>query len=312
MTAPTVAVVGAITRDDIETPAAAAREELGGSAVYAALAAALLGPVQIVSVVGDDAPLWWLERMAGRGIDVSGVRVVPGATFHWGCRYRANLEDRDTLFVRPGVFDDTPIVAPRETAAVAHLFLSSSVAAQNRAAMAAYRDRRLTMLDTIEREIVQARAALLETIAEVDVVSINEAEARMLLGVEGPLARAEVATRTLAMLREWGAETLLLKHGPEGITLADAGGLRTVAAARAARVTDPTGAGDVFGGAALAALAAGASLEEAARWGSATASFVVEAFGAARLWEIDRADVERRVAALPAATPLPAAGSAVP
>ena len=107
-------------------------------------------------------------------------------------------------------------------------------------------------------------------------------------------------------LTRLGAQTLLLKHGPGGVTLADARGLRRVAAARAARVVDPTGAGDAFAGAALAALARGASLEDAVRWGCATASFVVEAFGMARLWEIGRGDVERRAATIPAAAPLPA------
>ena len=304
-TAP-VAIVGAVTFDDIATPAGAVQGELGGSAPYAALAASLLGPVQLVSVVGDDAPPAWLERLAGRGIDVSGVRVVPGPTFHWSCRYHPNLEDRDTVSVRPGVFDDTPIVAPRDAGRVAHVFLSSSVAAQNQAAMAAYRGRRLTMLDTIEREVVGARAALLETIAGVDVVSINDSEARLLTGTSATMSRADLATRTLALLTRLGAQTLLLKHGPGGVTLADARGLRRVAAARAARVVDPTGAGDAFAGAALAALARGAALEDAVRWGCATASFVVEAFGMARLWEIGRGDVEQRAATIPAAAPLPA------
>ncbi len=301
-----VAIVGAVTFDDIATPAASVRRELGGSAPYAALAASLLGPVQLVSVVGDDAPPAWLDRLAGRGIDVSGVRVVPGPTFHWSCRYRANLEDRDTVFSRPGTFATARLEAPHDAARVSHVFLSSSDAEQNRAAIAAYRGRRLTMLDTIEGEIVRARPALLDTVAEVDIVSINDSEARLLIGASGTMPRADLATRTLALLTRLGAQTLLLKHGPGGVTLADARGLRRVAAARAARVVDPTGAGDAFAGAALAALARGASLEDAVRWGCATASFVVEAFGMARLWEIGRGDVERRAATIPAAAPLPA------
>lgn len=300
-----VTIVGAIAFDDIATPTARVQRVLGGSAVYAALAASLLGPVRVVSVIGDDAPDTWLERLAERGVDGSGVRVARGATFHWSCRYQDNMEDRETLFSRPGVFTRTPLAVSPAAARSSHVFLTASDAAQNQAAIAQIGSRRLTMLDTIEKEIRQKRAALLATVAACEIVSINAAEARLLIGAGATMGVAAVASRTLALLRSHGATTLLLKHGPGGVTIADGEGLRRVPAVPGVTVVDPTGAGDSFAGATLAALAGGAELEAAVRWGCATASFTVEAFGAERLWTLGAEEVEARAASIGPARPVP-------
>lgn len=293
-----VAVVGAIAFDDIATPAEAVERVLGGSAPYAAVAAALLGPVHVTSVVGEDLPEAWLDRLAACGVDVGDVQRVPGPSFHWACRYRANLVDRDTVFSRPGVFTETPLRVTGAATSASHVFLTASDAAQNRAALGRMQGRRLTMLDTIEREITQKRAGLLANVAEADVVSINESEARM-LAVVGPEAdRSEVAVRTQQLLQTHGAETLLLKHGPEGVSIVDTTGVRRIPAVRDIRLVDPTGAGDSFAGAALSALSSGATLEEAVRWGCAVASFAVEGFGLDGLWKANRSDVEQRAAGL--------------
>lgn len=297
-----VAVVGAIAFDDIATPGAAVERVLGGSASYAAVAAALLGPVHVTSVVGEDLPEAWLDRLSDRGVDVRDVQRVLGPNFYWSCRYRANLEDRDTVFSRPGVFTTTPLRVAGAATSASHVFLTASDAAQNRAALGRMPQRRVTMLDTIEREIVEQRGALLANVAEADVVSINEAEARMLAGVEPEADRAEVAARTGALLRGHGAETLLLKHGPDGVSIVDRSGMRRVPAVPDARVVDPTGAGDSFAGAALSALDSGETLDDAVRWGCAVASFAVEGFGLEGLWTLDRSSVEKRAVALSAPT----------
>ncbi|PZC43582.1 MAG: Sugar or nucleoside kinase, ribokinase family [Chloroflexi bacterium] len=306
-----VTIVGAIGFDDIATPTACVRGVLGGSASYAALAASVLGPVHVVSVVGADAPPEWLARLAGRGIDVSGVQVAPGPSFHWSCRYHDNLEDRATVFSRPGVFRETPLQVPEAAAGASHVFLTASDASQNWAAIRQLGDRRVTMLDTIEGEIRLHREALLETIGESDIVSINASEARLLIGAGEGMPGDAVARATLALLMDRGARTLLLKHGPGGVTIADGEGLRRVGAVAEVGVVDPTGAGDSFAGANLSALAAGAGLDEAVRWGCATASFAVEAFGPEGLWALAARDVERRAAMIAPGTIACAEGGGV-
>ena len=293
-----VAVVGAIGFDDLSTPAGSVERVLGGSAAYAAVAAALLGPVRVVSVVGEDLPVAWLERMAARGVELAGVQVAPGRSFHWSCRYRENLEDRETVFTRPGVFGVAPLVVPPDAARASHVFLTAGDPAQNRTALGQFQARRLTMLDTIQREIVQQREPFLASVAEADVVTINESEGRLLTGLGDAADAGAVARETQALLASHGAATLLLKHGPAGVTIADGAGRRRIPAVAGLRVLDPTGAGDTFAGAALSALEGGASLEEAVRWGCATASFAVEGFGVEGLWAADRAAVEQRMSGL--------------
>ena len=297
-------MVGAITFDDIATPVAKVEKVLGGSAAYVAVAAALLGPVRVVSVVGEDLPTAWLERLQGRGVDLDGVQVVPGRSFHWSCRYGTDLEDRETVFTRPGVFSTVPVVVPRAAAAASHVFLTSGDPVQNRAAIGQFRSRRVTMLDTIEREIEHQRDEFLASIEEADIVTLNEAEARLLVGPQAPAGGAPwsglgtAAMRTLRLIEEHGAGTLLLKQGPAGVTIVDGQGARRLPAVADVAVVDPTGAGDTFAGGVLSALRVGASLEEAVRWGCAVASFAVEGFGLEGLWPMDRAAVEQRAAAL--------------
>ncbi|MEE9277627.1 MAG: PfkB family carbohydrate kinase [Dehalococcoidia bacterium] len=273
-----IAVVGALAFDDIETPAAAVRDVLGGSAAYVALAAALLTPVHVISVVGDDCPPERLEPLRRPGVDLAGVSVVPGRTFRWSCRYGADLDRRDTLRTDPGVFRSAAVRVPASAAGATHVFLTTGEPRQSRAALPAFSRRQVTMLDTIEREILHERAALLESLRQADIVSINEAEAALLRGHApgGADAAAEVTQR---FLRAYGPSTLLLKRGPRGVDVVQDGTRTRIAAVPEVTVVDPTGAGDSFAGGTLSALARGASLDDAARWGCAVASFAVEGFG---------------------------------
>ena len=285
----TIAIVGAVSFDDIETPHGAAQAVLGGSAAYAAVAAALLRPAHIISTAGDDLPVASLASLQAHGVRTDGIQIVPSPSFRWHCRYHADLEHRDTLHTDPGVFATTRITVPASAAQATHLFLTSGEPAQNRAALAEFPARKLTMLDTIEREIRDERDALLDVLAQADIVSINVEEAGQLIGA--PVQDAEAIYRFIA---DHGPQTVLLKRGPAGAELLDSHVHMTIPAIPDLHVVDPTGAGDTFAGAALSALACGAPLPDAVRWGCAMASFTVEAFGLDGLLRATREDVTAR------------------
>ena len=287
-----IAVVGALTFDTIETPAGRATRVLGGSAAYAALAASLLAPAHIVSVVGDDFPSQTWAALQSRGIGLESVITAPGPTFSWHCRYHANMEDRDTLFTDTGTFGRVPVEVRPQAAAASHVFLTSGHPWQNQTALPGFHQRRLTMLDTIEREVLEERAALLDIMRAADLVSINESEAALLTGsAAGDMDAGALATR---LLSEYGVPALLLKAGPRGALVAQAGRRVQIPAVPGIRALDPTGAGDSFAGGVLSALACGAPLDDAVRWGCAVASFTVEAFGPEALFGLRRADVRAR------------------
>ena len=296
-----LAVVGAVALDDIATPAGGVRGVLGGSASYAAAAAALLTEAHIVSVVGDDLPASTFDPLRARGVHLEGLCRVPGATFRWGCRYQANLEDRETLFTEPGTFATATIAVPAAAARATHLVLTAGEPRQNRAALAAFAHRRLTLFDTIERELREQRRQLLEILAHVDIVSINAAEVALLLGANAaatPTDPAALAQAGHGFLAARGPGTLLLKRGAQGADVIDAAGRTTIGAFPAPAVVDPTGAGDAFLGGVASALLRGAPLPDAVRWGCAVASFTVEAFGLAGLLGASREGVAERAAQL--------------
>ena len=287
-----IAVVGALTFDTIETPAGQASRVLGGSAAYAALATSLLAPAHIVSVVGDDFPPQTWAALRSRGIGLESVITAPGPTFFWHCRYHANMEDRDTLFTDTGAFGRVPVEVRPQAAAAAHVFLTSGHPWQNQTALPGFGRRHLTMMDTIEREVVEERAALLEIMRAADLVSINEAEAALLTGAGA--GTADAGALATQLLTEYGVPTLLLKAGPRGAMVAQAGHRVQIPAVPGVRALDPTGAGDSFAGGVLSALACGAPLDDAVRWGCAVASFTVEAFGPEALFALRREDVSAR------------------
>jgi sugar/nucleoside kinase (ribokinase family) len=290
---PTIAVVGALALDEIETPRGAIRGALGGSCAYVALAASLLAPIEIITVIGDDTPSDFLDPFKDRAIGLSSVRQLPGETFRWGCRYHDEFEGRDTLYTKTGVFRAHPIELAAAARQASHLFLTAGQTDQNRRALAQCGQRTLTMLDTIEREVMDERETLLAMLPEVDIVSVNEYESGILSGAADASASAQHA-----FVAQHGAPTLLLKQGPRGVHLLTEANQIQIPAVADIHVVDPTGAGDSFAGGVLGALASGASLEDAARWGCAVASFTVGAFGVTDLARVTVDDVRARATSI--------------
>ena len=158
---PLIAVVGALALDEIETPHGSVRDALGGSCAYVALAASLLAPIEIVTIIGEDAPTDFLDPFQDRAIGLSSVRRLPGETFRWGCRYHEDLESRDTLYTETGAFGTHEVELAPPARQASHLFLTAGQTDQNRRALAQCEQRTTTMLDTIEREVVEKAPRLI-------------------------------------------------------------------------------------------------------------------------------------------------------
>lgn len=292
-----VLIVGSVALDDIKTPRAERCGLLGGSASYAAVAASFFSPVRMVGIVGEDFPTEHLDFLRARGVDLDGLQVAPGQTFRWSGEYMEDLNCRRTLSVALNVFENfqpslpshyrqTPVVLLGNIApALQHLVLDQTEAPGFVAA------------DTMDLWIQTARAELVELLRRVDLLILNDSEARELAG-ENHLVRA--GRRLLGL----GPRYVAVKKGEHGCLLfAHDGALFACPAYPLEDIHDPTGAGDTFAGALAGYLAALGrpprfeDLREAILRGTVLASFNVEAFSLERLRALDRPQVEERLAA---------------
>ncbi len=289
-----ILVVGSVAYDTVETPRERRERQLGGSASFFALAAGADADVRVVAVVGDDFAPRDLALLASRGVDISGIVRASGASFHWSGRYHDDFVERDTLATELGVFANFQPVIPAAWRDTEYLFLANIHPALQAEVLAALTGPRLVVLDTMNLWIETTRAALLAVLRQVDVVLLNDSEARLLTG-ERSLAAAAEAVRGL------GPERVVIKKGEHGALFFGRDSHLAVPAVLLPEVVDPTGAGDSFAGGFLASLArAGATRNDpdgpfraAMVDGTVAASFCPEAFSVGGL--LDRTpDVERR------------------
>jgi sugar/nucleoside kinase (ribokinase family) len=287
-----VTVVGSVAFDTIETPMGRAERVLGGAATHFAVAASYFAPVHLIAVVGDDFPAAERQYLASRGIDLANLEQRTGRTSFWHGRYHEDVNVRDTLVFDPGVFAG---FAPRldEAARRApYVFLGTIDPLLQRSVLEQCGAPALVGLDTIDYYINGARAALGAVLPRVDLLVVNDGEARLLAG-EANVVRA--ARRLLAE----GSRRVLVKRGEYGAILFSPESVFAVPAYPLEEVFDPTGAGDAFAGGLFGHLAATgdrseAGLRRAIVYGSVLASYVVEDFGGRRLRTLTRDDVERR------------------
>ena len=287
-----ITVIGSVAFDTLETPAGRADDELGGAATHFAVAASFFAPVSLVAPIGPDFPREAREYLVGRGIDCAGLVERPGRTFRWHGRYHEDMNKRDTVHLDLGVFAD---FTPRLDDAARHapyVFLGTIDPSLQREVLAQLDGPRLVGADTMTHWIDEARAPLEALLAGLDVLLINDEEAR-LLAREDNLVRA--ARRILAL----GAKRVIVKRGEYGAILFSPGSVFAVPAFPLEQVFDPTGAGDSFAGGLIGHLAATGDVDEpnlrrAIVYGTVLASFVVEDFGGRRMRTLTRDDVERR------------------
>ena len=302
---PRIVVTGTIGLDTVETPFGKVEAALGGSASYFALAASLYAPVSIVSVVGEDFPARYRELLTRRRIDLTSVARLPGQTFRWGGRYRYDLNTRDTLFTDLNVLTEFRPVLKEAERSAPYVFLANVDPVLQAQALDQARQPRLTMLDTMNLWIEHSREALTEVLRRVDVVLVNDEEAREYTGEYSVFKAARA-------IRDLGPRIVIVKRGEYGAILASDGGYFFLPGYPLEDPRDPTGAGDSFaggflgylasedvtlpeaGGAALAQHPSMASIRRALVHASVVASFAVEQFSVEALVELTPEQVRTR------------------
>ena len=288
-------VVGSVALDSIFTPFGETADALGGSAVYFSVAGSLLHPVQVVGVVGGDYPVHELEALATRGIDWSGVERADGESFRWKGKYSYDLQSRETLETRLGVFAQFQPKIPEAFRAAEYVFLGNIDPELQIGVLEQVKRPKLVVCDTMNYWIQGKREQLLELLARVDLLMVNDSEARELSG-DWNIHRAG-----RWILRQ-GPGRVVIKQGEYGALLIEPTRTFYVPAFPLETVFDPTGAGDAFAGGFMAYLARTGSLSEdnlrrAMVYGAAMGSYAVEQFGIRAFERITLAEVETRVRA---------------
>ncbi|MBK7944645.1 MAG: bifunctional hydroxymethylpyrimidine kinase/phosphomethylpyrimidine kinase [Flavobacteriales bacterium] len=288
--------VGTVAFDRIETPFGVAEKTVGGAATYISLAASVfLDKMGLVSVVGDDFPQEVMKEMRERGVDLAGLEVLKGKeSFFWAGRYHYDMNTRDTLETRLNVLLDLDPNLPEEYRQAPYVMLGNLDPGVQEKVLDQMNDRpALVVMDTMNFWMDSAMPKLKEVIARVDVLTINDAEARQLSG-EHSLVKA--AAKILAM----GPKYLVVKKGEHGALLFNNDRIFFAPALPLEEVVDPTGAGDTFAGGFIGYLArtkdhSFENMKRAIIVGSALASFTCEKFGIERLLEVSREDIDARI-----------------
>jgi sugar/nucleoside kinase (ribokinase family) len=287
-----ILVVGSVAYDTVETPAGRRERVLGGSASFFAVAASFFSPVNLVGVVGDDFGEAQLAAFRGRPIDLAGLERTTGKTFHWQGRYSQDLNSRDTISTDLNVFEFFQPKIPAAYRRSELVFLGNIDPLLQREVLAQVEKPRVVACDTMNYWIKGKPDELRETLARVDVLLINDQEARELSG-EWNLVKAARA------IRRMGPQTLVVKKGEHGVLLFGHESCFAAPALPLETVVDPTGAGDTFAGGFMGYLASApelhdAALRQAVVMGSTLASFCVEAFSLDRLLTLTRPQIEAR------------------
>lgn len=290
-------VVGSMAFDSIRSPFGEVERVVGGSATYFSLAASCLVPVRLVSVVGQDFPEATIRMLASRSVDTRGLVVAEGKTFHWEGYYEYDLNTAHTVRTELNVFRDFAPVLPEEYRETPYLFLGNIAPTLQLEILRQVRGPKLVALDTMNYWIENDREALREVIGKVDVLLVNEGEVRMLTGEYNLVKAAHT-------VMGWGPMRVVIKRGEYGVLHLSDGAIFAAPAYPLETIFDPTGAGDSFAGGFMGYLASrdGTDLTEmdyrmATMYGSAIASYTVEAFSTRRLESLTLAEIEARLGA---------------
>ncbi|HET7229308.1 MAG TPA: PfkB family carbohydrate kinase [Longimicrobium sp.] len=288
-----ILVVGSVALDTVETPFGRADDALGGSATFFSAAASLFGPVQLVGVVGSDYPVDALGFLAERGVDLSGVEKAEGESFRWSGVYSYDLNSRETLETRLGVFAEFQPKIPAEFRDAEWVFLGNIDPELQLNVLEQVHAPKFVACDTMNLWIDIKREGLLKLLERVDLLLVNDAEARQLSG-EHNLSRAA------RWILDRGPRYLIIKKGEHGAILFTPHTVFFAPGYPLEEVFDPTGAGDAFAGGFMGYLAqCGKSdegdLRRAVIYGSVLGSFAVEKFSVERFRNLTVDEIEERV-----------------
>ena len=291
-------VVGSIAFDAVETPAGSRDRLLGGAAVHFSIASSQLAETRIVGPVGDDFGDAEYAILHARGVITDDVEHIPGGrTFFWAGRYHRDINQRDTLKTDLNVFEDFRPKLSEAARAAEVVFLANIQPELQREVREQCAAARFVAMDSMNLWIDIAHEELLATIATVDCLVLNDAELKQLTD-EPNLIRAAHAALDL------GPRAVIAKQGEYGSALITRDGFFGLTAYPTRDIVEPTGAGDTFAGGLMGYLASrdghvdDATLRRAMAYGTACASFNVEGFGSERLYRLERAEIDARVAEL--------------
>jgi sugar/nucleoside kinase (ribokinase family) len=284
--------VGSIAFDSIRTPYGETEEILGGSATFFSVTASWFTSVSVVAVVGEDFGEQHFQVFRERSIDTAGVERVPGRTFRWKGEYTGDMNQAHTLETQLNVFENFVPKIPAAYLDTQYLFLGNILPALQLNVRRALPNLRASALDTMNYWIQGMPEDLAKVLATVEILLINEGEARM-------LSKQHNLKKAAEKIKKLGPRVVVIKRGEHGATLFGPESIFTVPAYLLDEVYDPTGAGDTFAGGFMGHLArtgdlSDANLRRAAVYGSVMGSFAVEEFGVGRLLRLTPGEIESR------------------
>lgn len=287
-------VVGSVALDTIETPFGKADDALGGSATFISAAASFfMKEISLVGVVGSDFPKEHIAFLAGKGINLDGLQIIEGGkTFRWSGRYHFDLNTRDTLDTQLNVFENFNPIIPEAAKNAEYVVLGNIHPALQLQVLDQVKNPKLVIADTMNFWISGAYDQLVKTLARVDLLSINDSEAR-------ELAKEHNLVKAARKIMEMGPHTLIIKKGEHGALLFTSDSIFSAPAYPLEDIFDPTGAGDTFMGGFIGYLAKHDKLDldhlkRAVIYGSTLASYSVEKFSLERLQNLTSKEIESR------------------
>ncbi len=289
-----VLVAGTVTLDTIQTPTKKVEDVLGGSGVYSSVAASFFGtPTRLVGVIGDDFPQDYTDFLQSRGICLDGLtRIADGKTFRWGGRYADDFNVRDTLFTELNVVANFHPVLPDTYKDTTFLFLANDPPQLQLSIIEQVSNPKLVVCDTMDFWINEEREALEKTIERVDILILNDSEAKLLTGESNLLRAAREILR-------YGPKRAIIKKGEHGAISMTEASFFSAPAYPLTDVTDPTGAGDSFAGGLIGYLASVGDVSEGSirkgmMYGTVVASFNIEDFSINRQKSVQFPEIEAR------------------
>src|SRR5258708_378485 len=288
-----VLIVGSTALDSIKTPKAENPRLLGGAASDAAVAASFFSPVKLIGVVGDDFPRRYVQLYKRHRIDLEGLQILPGKTFHWSGEYEANMSNRRTLLTELGVFENFTATLPNAQQASPFVLLANIAPSLQIHVLNQMRRPKFVAADTMDLWLNIALPDLLQLLKRLDAFVLNDSEAHQLTKEENVFA-------ALKKIHKLGPKYVIIKKGSHGSLLSGPQGFFICPAYPLHKVVDPTGAGDSFVGGMMGHLAAAKggidqNIRRAMIYGSVVASFCCEGFGLTRTTKVTRKQIEHRV-----------------
>lgn len=291
---PDIVIVGSLALDNIATPYATRKNVLGGSVSFACAAASYFAKCGMVAVAGGDFPNTYMTKLRKFGIDLKGLQIARGRTFRWSGVYERDFNSRRTLRTELNVFQSFMPELPGQYRQSPFVFLANIAPALQAHVMEQIKSPRFVMADTMNLWIKTERAALIKLIRKIDLLLINDEEARQLTG-------DKILINAARRISGWGPRYVIIKKGEHGSMLVSNSELFLLPAFPVPKVVDPTGAGDAFAGGFIGFIAARKNLSksimrQAMVYGTITASFAVESFGIDRLAGATRGEIMKRAA----------------